>query len=463
MRVWEGRFKERETVTVLEKINSSIELDALLAEEEITASIAYANSLHICGSINEAEFEKICEGLKNVFEQIQGGLDLSEFEDIHSAVELLLIRKVGGVGGKLHTGRSRNEQVVTDERLYIKKKIGEIEKIIQRIQQSIMEIAKMNVDVVMPGYTHLQQGQCVTFGHYIMQLFWQLERGSERLNDAMKRIDVCVLGSGALAGSTVPIDREKLARQLGMAKISENSMDAVTDRSYITEVLFILHLILLDVSRFSEDMIIYCSREFGFISMDDTITTSSSLMPQKKNPDIFELLRQSPGKLWGHISNLVLTCKGIPSTYNKDLQEDKGPLMQGLAEAGQALSALAEAIIRIEPNTEKMKASIDDFIYATDMADKLVEKGIPFREAHEIIASWVAMSEKLNRGLSDWNENELSELNAMLTFDMIEELSPEASVRMKKTVGSTHPMQVKIQIEKAKDILIRKMKAVIHI
>jgi len=454
MRVWEHRFKSRQSVPVFEKINSSIEIDKYLYNEEIEASIAYACALNKAGVLTNHELDEIVSGLNIVHKKIEAGEDLSIYEDIHSAVEFMLINEIGKTGGKLHTGRSRNEQVVTDERLYLKGKIGEILNLIYSIQKRIISLAEDNMGMIIPGYTHLRRAQFVLFSHYIMSLFWQINRGSQRLAEVANRVDVCPLGSGALAGTTIPLDRENIRERLGFARISENSIDIVSDRSFILEALFVLSLIMLDISRFAEDMIIYSTEEFNLITLDDELVTSSSLMPQKKNPDIFELLRQSPAKIWGHINNLFITIKGLPSTYNKDLQEDKLPLIHGINVGIDTLKVFYEALGRFKFLTKNTYSSPDNYMFATDMAERLVNQGLPFREAHGVISKLMADSEQNNKSLKDYSDAELAEIHPQLNRNLFNGLDRVTSVNMKKTVGSTNSSKVQRQIEKAKKILM---------
>jgi len=453
MKVWDRRFASREKHPLLEAFNSSIEKDCFLYQAEIKASRAYAQALQRASVLTKKELRNIEAGLKAVKKRIEGGEDLSRFEDIHSAVELLLTEEVGETGKKLHTGRSRNEQVVTDERLYLKKKIPEIIDLLRKIQGEVIKQAEAHFGLIMPGYTHLQQAQCILFSHYILSLFWALERGKSRLHDLLSRVDTLTLGTGALAGSSVALDREYLRRILGFSAISENSIDAVSDRSFILETLFVLSLILLDLSRFAEDFVIYTSQEFGFLHVDDSLATSSSLMPQKKNPDIFELLRAGCARLFGCLSQLFLVLKGLPSSYNKDLQEDKIPLWRGVEETMQILKVFDLALSRIRPNKERIDAGIRSFLFATDMVDYLVDKGIPFREAHGIVSEVVRLSEKERKELEKVDLEKLRKISPVFARDVYDVFDPARSVMKKKTSGSTHPEQVRIQIKKAKSLL----------
>jgi argininosuccinate lyase len=450
VKVWDRRFAGRREDPRLEAFNASIREDAFLAGAEIAASRAYAQALRRAGVLSAGEASAVSRGLARVKKRIEAGEDLGAYEDIHSAVELLLIEEIGEAGKKLHTGRSRNEQVATDERLYLK---AEIPKMLDRLragQRALVALAEKYPDVVMPGYTHLQQAQLVLFAHYVLSFFWPLERAKSRLKDALSRIDVLPLGSGALAGTTVPIDRAALARSLGFAAVSENSLDAVADRSFILETLSALALLLLDLGRFAEDAVVFASREFGFLVLDDAIATSSSLMPQKKNPDFFELIRAGAGRLYGHFSRLFVTVKGLPSSYNKDLQDDKIPLRAGIEDAARTLEVFAITLKNIRPDREAIARRSEPFLYATDLVDHLTAKGVPFREAHGVVGAAVRYAEKLRRPLDRLTPREFRRFHPLFGDDVLEVFDPARSVRLKKTSGSTHPARVKAQIARAK-------------
>lgn len=450
MKLWDRRFESEDTIPLLEAFNASIKEDRFLYWAEIEASLAYARALYQGSVLSSDECEAVVSGLERVRERIENDEDLNRFEDIHSAVELLLTEEIGETGKKLHTGRSRNEQVATDERLYLKKRIPEIVVLLKGIQEAVIRLAEDHFDVVMPGFTHLQQGQCVLFSHYILSLFWQMERGKSRLQDALRRMDALPLGAGALAGSTAPLDREYMRELLGFGSVMENSMDAVSDRSFILEVLFGFALILLDLSRFSEDLIIFSSQEFGYLDLDDSIVTSSSLMPQKRNPDYFELVRTGPAKLFGMMSQLFIAVKGLPSTYNKDLQEDKGPLRHGVEETIEMLDVFRYALTKIRPNQRKILERLHSFLFATDLVDYLVEKGIAFREAHGIVCGLVSSAEKTGKPLDAMSMDAFQEHSKAFDTDVFQVFDPMRSIRRKKTVGSTHPDRVREQIEEAK-------------
>jgi argininosuccinate lyase len=453
MKTWGRRFAARREDPRLEAFNASIREDRFLAAYEIEASLGYARALRRAGVLTAGESSRIAAGLAAVGGRIERGEDLAAYEDIHSAVELLLIEEIGEPGKKLHTGRSRNEQVVTDERLYLKDRLPRLMMLLTSCQRAAVRLAERHADVVMPGYTHLRQAQGVLFAHYIMSLFWPLQRAKARLSDALTRIDVLPLGSGALAGTTAPIDRDLLGRDLGFSSVSENSMDAVADRSFILEPLSVLLILLVDISRFAEDFIIFSSREFGFLELDDAITTSSSLMPQKKNPDFFELLRAGAGRLFGDFSRLAMTLKGLPSTYNKDLQDDKVPLGRGVEETIRILEVLHETLGRIRPNRTGIALKFDSFLFATDLVDYLADRGVPFREAHGLVGEIVRFAEEKTAPLGGLSLSELRGFHAAFGADVFEVFDPGHSVRLKRSTGSTHPAEVKRQIRKARRLL----------
>lgn len=450
MKVWDQRFAPRAEDPLLETFNASIEKDRFLYGAEIKASQAYALALRKAALLTMEEWRQIDRGLKAVKKRIEKGENLGRFEDIHSAVELILVEEIGDAAKKLHTGRSRNEQVVTDERIYLKEQIPRIVEVLIKIQRSLIRMAEAHADVIMPGYTHMQRAQYILFSHYIMSLFWPLERAKARLQGSLTRIDTLTLGVGAFAGSTAGIDRDYLKKILEFSSVAENSMDAVSDRTFILETLFVLSLLLLDLSRFAEDFVIFSTREFGYLDFDDRIATSSSLMPQKKNPDFFELIRAGSGRLFGYLTQLFITVKGLPSTYNKDLQEDKTPLRLGVEETIQILKVFESTLKGIKPNLRRIKAHYDSFLCATDLADYLVDKGVPFREAHGIVGKLVRYAENKKVGLDTLEFEEFRRFHPLFGSDVLTVFDPAHSIRQKKTSGSTHPQWVRKQIRTAK-------------
>jgi len=453
MKLWEKRFKDRKEDPFLERFNASITEDFFLFGAEIEASRAYAKALYKAGILEESELESILNGLDKVVEKVKRGIDARKYEDVHTLVESLLIDEIGDVGKKLHTGRSRNEQVVTDEKIWLRHRLIGLIELVKELQSTVIEIAEENFDVIFPGYTHLQQAQPVLFSHYIMSLFWALERDKERVLMALKRLTTLPLGSGALAGTSVPLDRDYLTNELGFRKPTENSMDAVADRSFILDTLFAISMIALDLSRYSEDFIIYSSREFGFIELEDHISTSSSLMPQKKNPDFFELIRGKVGRFISYLDSLMITVKGLPMTYNKDLQEDKVPIFRAVSEIEEILVVFNKCLKGIHPVPDKIRAKMDSFMLATDLVDYLVEKGVPFREAHGIVGEIVFAAQKEGKELRELSIDEFKKFSDVFDEEVFEVFDFEKSVRNKKTYGSTNPEAVRKQIEKAREIL----------
>ncbi len=447
--VWEGRFGPGGRAPDLDAFNASIGKDAFLLDAEIRASAAYARGLQRASALSGPELDLILGGLDRVREKAEAGADLGRFEDVHSAVEILLTEEIGEAGKKLHTGRSRNEQVATDERLYLKDRLPAVLGSIEAVQRTILRLAEADPSAVMPGYTHLQRGQCVLFAHYILSFFWPLERGKSRIRDILGRLDACPLGSGALAGSTVPLDRDYVAGLLGFGRATENSIDAVTDRTFILETLFALAVILLDLSRLAEDAVIFASAEFGFFRLEDKVATSSSLMPQKKNPDVFELIRSSPAGLFGLLSQMFLVVKGLPTAYNKDLQEDKTPLFRGVEDAVRVLGAAASALSGIVPDADRMRAALSPGLFATDLADYLTDKGVPFREAHGAIGRIVRAAEESGRPLSALTFEEFRAFHPEFGPDVAAVFDPVRSLERKKTQGSTRPEDVRRQLDAA--------------
>lgn len=450
MNVWSRRLAGPRD-PLFEAFNASINEDRFLAEAEAAASAAYARALARASVLTAAELDLILVGLERVRGRIAFGEDLGRYEDIHSAVELMLTAEIGDAGRKLHTGRSRNEQVSVDERLYLKAEIPKIIEAIGEVRAAAVSLAGAYPDAVIPGYTHLQPGQYVLFAHYILSLLGPLDRAAGRLNEALARLNACPLGSGALAGSTIPLDREALAADLGFSRPTENSMDAVADRTFICDVLYALAVLHLDLGRFAEDFIIYATREFGLIALDDRLATSSSLMPQKKNPDIFELVRASAGAAVGRLMGLMTTIKGLPSTYNKDLQTDKRPLREGIEDAGRILAIFGAALKLIRPRADGPAAKPDASLLATDLADYLTEKGLPFREAHGVAGEVVAFAESKGKKCDELNPVELRKIHPAFGEDVREVFSVRRSLERKRTSGSTNP-------EAVQSVLVREIK-----
>lgn len=446
-KLWGGRF-EGQTDELMERFNASLPFDRRLYRVDIFGSLAYAEGLKQIGIITEEEWQAISEGLHQVEREIERGeLPLPDhLEDIHTAVETRLTGLIGPAGGKLHTGRSRNEQVALDERLYLMEGIDTLIALIVQLQTTLLNVAERHPNIILPGYTHLQQAQPILFSHYVMSLFWMIERDKERLSDCRRRVDCMPIGSGALAGSGFPIPREFLAKRLGFSHISENSIDAVSDRDFILESLAALAILMTHLSRYCEDLIIWSSSEFRFIEIDDAFSTGSSMMPQKKNPDSLELIRGKVGRVYGDLLTLLVTMKGVPLTYSKDLQEDKEPLFDTIDTTMICIEVFRRVWETLSMNTEKMRQTLDSGTSATDLADYLVQKGIPFREAHRIIGNLVREGKRLDTLRLD----DLHRVSDLFDADALFLLDPINGIARRNLPGGTSRTSVEAQITEAK-------------
>ncbi|PEQ84607.1 argininosuccinate lyase [Bacillus sp. AFS006103] len=456
-KLWGGRFT-KETNKLVEKFTASISFDQKLAKEDIAGSLAHVQMLGECGIIPMEDANKIKDGLLSIKIMVDDHTAefLVEDEDIHMNIEKLLIEKIGPVGGKLHTGRSRNDQVATDMHLYLRTKTTELIKLVEDVQQALVEQAKENIQTLIPGYTHLQRAQPVSFAHHLMAYFWMFERDKERLMDSLKRINWLPLGSGALAGTTFPINRERVAELLGFETVYPNSMDAVSDRDFILEFLSIGSIIMTHISRLSEELVIWSSQEFQFIELDDSFCTGSSIMPQKKNPDVPELLRGKTGRTYGNLIGLLTVMKGLPLAYNKDLQEDKEGMFDTVETLEGSLMLLAPMIETMTVNKDVMRKAINnDFSNATDIADYLVRKGLPFRDAHEVIGKIVLYAIQSNKFLLDLSFEEYQGFSPLFEEDIYVVLAPEHVVGVRNSFGGTAPAQVEKQIKLAEGKLQR--------
>ena len=449
MKLWAGRF-QKETDTQVNDFNSSITFDARLYEQDIRGSIAHATMLGKQGIIEEHEAEKIVEGLKAILEDIED--EKVEFsldnEDIHMNIEALLTQRIGQTGKRLHTGRSRNDQVATDFRLYVKEQIPTIIDMIVDLQKVLIRKAKANVHTVMPGYTHLQRAQPTTFGHYMMAYAYMLRRDVTLLEDCLERMDECPLGAGALATSTYPVDRFQTAAALGFAKPSDNSMDAVSDRDYAIELLSALSILMMHLSRFSEEIILWCSWEFKFVDLDDAYSTGSSIMPQKKNPDVAELVRGKTGRVYGSLITLLTVMKGLPLAYNKDMQEDKEALFDAIDTVEECLPVFAAMVNTLSVRRHNMeRAAAGGFINATDCADYLVKKGMPFREAYMIVGRLVNMCIKSGESLDTLPLKDFRSISALFDEDVYEALQLKTCVNGRTVYGGPSEESVNQQIQ----------------
>lgn len=453
-KLWGGRYVGV-TDELMWAFNASIGFDRRLAQVDIVGSIAYARALERANVLASEEAEAIVNGLRRVAAEFERG----EFafaptdEDIHTAVERRLGELIGPVAGKLHTGRSRNDQVATDVRLYLMQELGALGQALRALQGKIVVQAEAHVEVLMPGYTHLQPAQPVRFSHWLLSYFWMLQRDRERLADLLRRVARCPLGAGALAGNAYGIDRETLARELGFADVTENSMDTVSDRDMVLETLSWAAILGLHLSRLAEDLILYSSAEFGFLRLDDRYTTGSSVMPQKRNPDSMELVRGKTGRLVGNLVSLITVVKGLPSTYDKDLQEDKEPLLDTLDTLAMILPIVGGVIETMQVNAEAMRAALDDAMLATDLADYLVKRGVPFREAHRLVGQAVLLSETRGVPLSRLSYADYQSVSPVFGEDLFGAFDFEASVEARNVTGGTALSAVRAQIDKAKAIL----------
>ncbi len=451
MKLWGGRF-EGKMDQFAERFTASLPFDKRLYEFDIRGSIAHAKMLSKCGIIEGSEADAIIRGLREIEEEIKSGKFAFELadEDIHMAIERALIEKIGPVGGKLHTARSRNDQVALDMRLFMRAQIVEIAKEVIELQRAILKSARDNHHVIMPGYTHLQRAQPVLLSHHMLAYFWMLERDFARLADCWKRADVMPLGSAALAGTVYPIDREYVARILGFSGVSENSIDAVSDRDFAAEFLAAAAIIAVHLSRFAEEIILWSSAEFGFIELSDAFATGSSIMPQKKNPDVAELIRGKSGRVFGDLVAVLTFLKGLPLAYNRDMQEDKESIFDAVDTVRDCLRAARGLLGAVRIDAEAMlKAAEDGFSNATDLADYLVGKGLPFREAHAIAGEAVKKCVKEGRSLSDLSLSELRGFNPAISEDVFDAISVREAVRRRSSRGGTSPEKIAEQLERA--------------
>jgi argininosuccinate lyase len=453
-KLWGGRFSG-EVNARMRQFQDSISFDVRLWEVDIAGSKAYAQALARSGIITAKESAQLIEGLEKVFDEFAAGkFELREGdEDIHTAVERRLKEIVGDVGGKLHTGRSRNDQVATDNRLFCRAAVAHLHAQIAALQTALITQAEAHTETIMPGYTHLQRAQPSTFAHWAMAYVWQLQRDRERLNDALTRIDVSPLGAGALAGNPFKLDRAALARELGFHGVTQNSLDAVSDRDYIIELLFICAMIGMHLSRLAEDMVIYSTAEFGFITLADAYSTGSSLMPQKKNPDSMELTKGKSGRLIGNLVAVLTMMKGLPMTYNKDMQEDKQALFDSLDTLELTLDVVAGAVATTSVNADKMRAALDPAMLATDVAEYLVRKGVPFRDAHHLAGHAVALAERKSTRLDALTAEDWRSVSEHFGADIVKVFDYARSVASRDVVGGTAPKSVRAQIKAARKLL----------
>ncbi len=450
-----ARFSQA-TDAFVEIFTASVDFDQRMAQQDIEGSIAHATMLCTIGILTEAERDSIFQGLEQIKDEIERG----EFqwsiqqEDVHMNIEARLTELIGIAGKKLHTGRSRNDQVATDIRLYMRMEINAITAMIGRLQHALLDLAEREASTIMPGFTHLQVAQPVTFGHHLMAWFEMLVRDKERLQDCLKRINIMPLGAAALAGTSYPINRELTAELLGFSRPSANSLDSVSDRDFAIEFTATASIIMMHLSRFSEELVLWASAQFAFIELPDAFCTGSSIMPQKKNPDVPELVRGKSGRVTGHLMSLLMLMKSQPLAYNKDNQEDKEPLFDTVDTLINCLRAFADMVPHIEAKRENMlSAAKKGFATATDLADYLVRKGMPFRDAHEVVGLAVRLGVESERDLSELSLPELQGFSEMITDDVFDILSLEGSVAARQHIGGTAPDTVRAAIQTARAAL----------
>ena len=454
-KLWSGRFS-LPTDKFVEEFNASIHFDKRFAEVDIKGSLAHVKMLSDCKIIPRKDADSIIEGLKIVLSEIQNGKFeyKTEDEDIHMAIEKRLTQLIGNVAGKLHTARSRNDQVALDFRLYLKNEIKTILEYQKILMKTLVNKAKENNDIIMPGYTHLQSAQPILFAHYLMTYFQMLKRDFLRFKDTLERFDYSPIGAGALAGTTFPINRFQTAKDLGFKFPTENSLDSVSDRDFALEILSNSSICQMHLSRFSEELIIFSSSEFKFIELSDDYCTGSSIMPQKKNPDIPELIRGKTGRVYGNMISLFVTMKALPLAYNKDMQEDKEPVFDTIDTLKASLKIFAPMIEKMKVNEGKTKYSASlGFTTATDLADYLVRKGLPFREAHNAVGKTVAYAIEKDVDISQLSLKELQQFSELTEKDVYDYITVESCVNNRKSYGGTASESVSVQIESAEAFL----------
>ena len=451
-KTWSGRFNEP-VAELVKRYTASVEFDKRLAEFDIQASLAHARMLAAQKIVDGQDLAAIEHGLAEILEEIRDGsfhwsIDL---EDVHLNIEKCLTDKVGDAGKRLHTGRSRNDQVATDVRLWLRASLDDIVGLIFELQKSLLDLAEQHTDTVMPGFTHLQVAQPVTFGHHLMAYYEMLKRDAGRFADCRKRINQLPLGAAALAGTSYPIDRLMVARELGFDSVCENSLDAVSDRDFAIEFTACAALLMTHLSRFSEELILWSSQPFGFVNIADRFCTGSSIMPQKKNPDVPELVRGKTGRVNGHLVALLTLIKAQPLAYNKDNQEDKEPLFDTVDTLVPTLQIYADMLRGVHVNREAMRrAAMKGFVTATDLADYLVRNGLPFRDAHEVVALAVRYAETRSCDLSDLSLTELRDFSDLIGKDVYDVLTLEGSLASRNHIGGTAPAQVRLAIARAR-------------
>jgi len=455
MKLWGGRF-HKSTDKIVEEFTTSLGFDKRLFKEDIAGSIAHVKMLAKQEIISQADSDAIQAAIQEIYREIEAdqfAFNIGD-EDIHMAIERALIEKVGPVGGKLHTARSRNDQVALDTRLYLKKEIIELCGLVMDFQEVLIGKSRAHLETIIPGYTHLQRAQPIFFSHHLLAYFFMLQRDFYRLFNSYRETDVMPLGSAALAGTSFPIDRQYVANELGFARVSENSLDSVSDRDFILQFLATAALLMAHLSRLAEELVIWSTQEFNFIVLDDAHTTGSSIMPQKKNPDVAELARGKTGRVYGNLMAMLTVMKGLPLAYNRDLQEDKESLFDTIDTVKLSLSVLRSTIKTMAVNTDEMEeAAQADFITATDYADYLVKKGVPFRVAHEVVGELVKECVDSGKKLSDLSVEDLKKINNLFDADILELAQPRHSVESRTSAGGTSSQSINRQLAQAAKIM----------
>jgi argininosuccinate lyase len=450
-----GRFNQPSS-EVARRFSESISFDRRLYRYDIAGSIAHASALAAVGIITGEEQQKISDGLREIEQEIECGKFVwdESLEDLHMNIEAVLTKRIGEAGAKLHTARSRNDQIALDLRLYVKAEISEVLGRVRGLQIALLELVAQHVDVVMPGYTHLQRAQPIFFAHYLLGQIEAFARDADRLQDCLLRTDVLPLGSGALAGSTIVLKREAIAQELGFARVSENSLDAVGDRDFVCEFLFALAVVGMHLSRLSEDLVIWSTSEFGFVEFSDSFSTGSSLMPQKKNPDMAELARGKTGRLYGNLISVLTTLKGLPSSYNRDLQEDKEALFDSVDTVRASLEVFSAMIPELRIHRSRMEAAADDpALLATDLAEYLVGKGLPFRQAHEIVGAFVARAAEMSLPLNELPPDEMRKISPLSREELTTIFDNRQSLAKRSATGAPAPENVAARIQHWRDHL----------
>ena len=455
MKLWGGRFSKG-TDTEVNDFNSSIRFDQRMYRQDILGSIAHAKMLGKCSVISMEDSDLIVKTLGEILNDIENGkVDfMIDAEDIHMNIETILTNRIGDAGKRLHTGRSRNDQVALDIKMYIKDEINVIKDMLVSLENTLLKIAKENVDTIMPGYTHLQKAQPITLAHHTMAYFEMFKRDIMRLDDAFDRCNVMPLGSGALAGTTYPLDREFVAKELGFKEITLNSLDGVSDRDFVIELASCLSIIIMHLSRYSEELILWNTNEFQFIEMDDGCSTGSSIMPQKKNPDVAELIRGKTGRVYGDLMSILTTMKGIPLAYNKDMQEDKECIFDAIDTVKLCIPVFEKMIATMKVNKDKMlRGAGGGFTNATDAADYLVKKGMPFRQAHEVIGKMVIYAINSGKALDEFTMDEFKACSEIIEEDIYEAIDLKTCVNDRNIIGGPAKEAVEYSMKKGEEFL----------